>query len=173
MVFGTMNGTKPRRTKAELEARRRLAVRKVNEGRSQKDVADFLGVHPVTVAKWVAAYRASGDDGLAARPTPGRPRFLTPDQEAQVLAWLVRKPTAFGFRTDLWTAARVAQLIRERFGVAYHPNYLREWLSNRDHSPQKPARRPRQRNPVEIDRWLSDDYPLLEKKSGRTTPTSC
>ena len=66
----------------------------------------------------------------------------------------------------------MAQLIRDRFGVAYHPNYLREWLSKRGHSPQKPARRPKQRNPAEIDRWLSDDYPLLEKKSGRTTPTS-
>jgi transposase len=173
MVFGTMNGSKPGWTKAELEARRRLAVQRVTDGWAQKDVAAFLGVHPVTVAKWVAAFRAAGEAGLAARPTPGRPRLLTPDQEAQVLSWLLRKPTEFGFRTDLWTATRVAHLIRERFGVEYHPGYLREWLSKRDHSPQKPARRPKQRDPVEIGRWLSDDYPPLEKKSGRTTPTSC
>jgi transposase len=159
--------------KAELEARRRLAVQRVTDGWSQKDAAAFLGVHPVTVAKWVAAFRAGGADALAARPAPGRPRFLTPDQEAQVLTWLTRKPTAFGFRTDLWTAARVAHLIRDRFGVAFHPNYLREWLSARDHRPQKPARRAKQRNPVEIERWLSDEYPALEKKSPTTTPTSC
>jgi transposase len=77
------------------------------------------------------------------------------------------------FRTDLWTAARVAHLIRERFGVAYHPGYLREWLSSRDHRPQKPTRRPRQQNPAKIGRWLADEYPRIEKKSGRTTPTSC
>jgi transposase len=172
-VFDAMNGSKPGRTKAELEARRRLAVQRVNDGWSQKDVAAFLGVHPVTVAKWAAAFRAGGAGGLAAKPTPGRPRLLTADQEAQVLAWLTEKPTAFGFRTDLWTAARVAHLIRERFGVAYHPNYLREWLSERGHSPQKPARRPRQRDPVGIDRWLTDEYPLIEKKSRPSTPTSC
>src|SRR5689334_21687030 len=109
-------------TAAELEARRRLAVRRVNDGWTQKDVAAFVGVHPVTVAKWVARYRAEGDDGPRAKPTPGRPRFLTADQERQVLSWLAEKPTAHGFRTDLWTARRVAHLIRGRFGVAFHPH---------------------------------------------------
>ena len=127
----------------------------------------------MTVAKWVARYRADGEDGLAARPTPGRPRFLTPQQEGQVLAWLTRPPTAFGFRTDLWTAARVAQLVRRMFDVHFHPSYLREWLAKRGCSPQKPARRAKRRDPVEIDRWLGDEYPMLKKKSRRTTPTSC
>jgi transposase len=160
------------RTRAEQDARRRLAVTRVGEGWSPADTAAFLGVHVETVRKWVRAHRATGDDGLAGRPHPGRRRFLTPQQEAEVLGWLTRPPTAFGFRTDLWTAARVAHLIRERFGVAYHPNYLREWLAKRRHTPQKPARRAKQRNPVAIDRWLADDYPAAQKKSRRTTPTS-
>ncbi len=68
---------------------------------------------------------------MAGTPHPGRRPFLSPEQEAEALGWLTRKPTAFGFRTDLWTAARVAQLIEEKFGVAFHPNYLREWLTKR------------------------------------------
>jgi transposase len=160
------------RTRADQESRRRLAVRKVGEGRSAADVADFLGVHVETVRKWVRAHRAAGDDGLAGKPHPGRRPFLTAGQEAEVLGWLTRQPTEFGFRTDLWTAARVAHLIRERFGVAYHPNYLREWLSNRRHTPQKPARRAKQRDPVAIDRWLADEYPAVQKKSRPTRPTS-
>jgi transposase len=135
-------------------------------------VAAFLGVHPVTVAKWMAAYRSGGDAAVAAKPVPGRPRFLTPEQEAEVRSWLLQKPTAFGFRTDLWTAARVAQLIRNRLGVAFHPSYLREWLSKRKFSPQKPVRRAKQRDPVALDRWLADEYPAVQKKLPRTTPTS-
>jgi transposase len=119
----------------------------------------------------MAAYRAGGDGALTAKPVPGRPRFLTPDQEAEVRSWLLRKPTEFGFRTDLWTAARVAGLIRDRLGVTFHPSYLREWLSRRGYSPQKPVRRARQRDPVALDRWLADEYPALQKKS-RTAPTS-
>ena len=51
------------RTAAGKESRRRLAEQKVIAGWSQLDVADFLGVHPVTIIKWVRAYRAKGDDG--------------------------------------------------------------------------------------------------------------
>lgn len=167
-----MAGIKPKLTAAEKEARRRLAVEKVLGGRSQADVADFLGVHPVTVAKWMARYRALGADALAAKPVPGRPRFLTPEQEAEVRGWLLRRPTEFGFRTDLWTAGRVAHLIREKFDVEYHPNYLREWLSKRGYSPQKPARRAKQRNPEAVARWLANDYPAVQKKLRRSRPTS-
>lgn len=162
-----MDGIKTKLTAADKEARRKLAVAKVNDGWSQADVADFLGVHPVTVAKWMARWRAAGAAGLAAAPVPGRPRFLTPDQEARVLGWLADKPTAHGFRTDLWTARRVAQLIRERFGVEFHPNYLREWLTRRGYSPQKPIRRAKQRDPVLIDHWVTHDWPALQKKSRR------
>lgn len=160
------------RTRAEQEARRRLAVTRVGEGWSPAVTAAFLGVHVETVRKWVRAHKAGGTDGLAGTPHPGRKPFLTPEQEAEALGWLTRKPTAFGFRTDLWTAARVAHLIRERFGVAYHPNYLREWLTKRRHTPQKPARRAKQRDPVALDRWLKDEYPAAQKKSRPSRPTS-
>ena len=161
-----------KQTRAEQEARRRLAVTRVGEGWSPADTAAFLGVHVETVRKWVRAHKAGGADALAGTPHPGRKPFLTPEQEAQVLGWLTQKPTDFGFRTDLWTAARVAQLIEEKFGVAFHPNYLREWLAKRRHTPQKPARRAKQRNPVAITRWLADEYPAVQKKSRRTAPTS-
>lgn len=157
---------------AELEARRRLAVQRVSEGWTRKDVAAFLGVHPETVAEWVRAHEAGGDAALVAKPHPGRTPFLAPAQQAQVLGWLADKATAHGFRTDLWTARRVAELIRQRFGVEYHPHYLREWLAKRNHSPQKPARRPRQRDQAAIDRWVKEDWPGIKKRPAGGRPTS-
>ena len=155
-----------------LEATRRRAVRQVSAGQTQAAVAGALGVHPVTVAKWVARHRADGDAGLSAKPTPGRPRFLTPEQDRQVRGWLAEKPTAHGFRTDLWTARRVAELIRSRFGVAFHPNYLREWLTKRGYSPQRPARKARQRNDDAIAGWVARDWPRIQKKPATPRPTS-
>jgi transposase len=151
-------------TASELEARRRIAVEKFREGWTQAAIADFLDVHPVTVAKWMARHRQDGDAGLAAKPTPGRPRFLTPDQERQVLGWLADKPTAHGFGTDLWTARRVANLIHRRFGVQYHPDYLRAWLRQRGYSPQKPRRRAKQKKQPVVDQWVADDWPRIQKK---------
>src|SRR4051812_18968313 len=120
----------------ELERRRLLAVQRVGEGWAQKDVAALLGVSPVTVNRWVARHRAGGPEALKARPHPGRRPFLTPEQEFEALAWLVQPATAFGFPTALWTTRRLAQLVRGRFGVRFHPNYLAEWLTRRRFSPQ-------------------------------------
>jgi transposase len=87
-------------TASELEARRKRAVQRVNQGWKRKDVAAFLGVHPETVAEWVRAHRAGGDAALAPKPHPGRKPFLTAEQEKQVLGWLADPPTRHGFRTD-------------------------------------------------------------------------
>jgi len=51
---------------------------------------------------------------------------------------LVEKPTVQGLRTDFRTARRAADLIRRRFGVDYHTDYLRAWLRRRGCSPRKP-----------------------------------
>ncbi len=49
---------------AVLEYRRHLAVRRVEDGYSTQDVADFLDVDPRTVRRWVAAFRRHGTAGL-------------------------------------------------------------------------------------------------------------
>lgn len=159
-------------TAKELEARRRRAVRRVEDGWPPRAVATFLGVPPATVAKWMARFRAKGEGGLAAKPAPGRPRFLTPAPEKQVLGWPADPPSEHGFRADLWTARRVADLIHKRLDARFHPHYLREWLSERNRTPRKPARRARQRTPEAIDPWLRDDWPRVQKKSPATAPTS-
>lgn len=144
----------------------------VLDGWTQADVAMALSVHSVTVAKWMAKHRAAGDAGLAAKPTPGRPRFLNPEQDLQVRQWLAQKPTDHGFPTNLWTARRVAELIQRRLEIAFHPNYLRAWLTQRGYSPQRPSRRPRQRNDEVIAGWVNNDWPRIQKKRTRHTPTS-
>jgi transposase len=166
------SGMRSKGSASELEQRRRLAVRRVAEGWKQKDVAAFLGVSERAVGRWLAAHRAAGDDGLKAKPHPGRAPYLTADQEREVLAWLVQPATAFGYPTALWSARRVADRIARQFGVPYHPNYLRAWLAQRALSPQKPARRARERDPAAIDRWLAEGWPALKKKQPRNRRTS-
>jgi transposase len=144
----------------------------VLDGRTQAAVAVTLGVHPVTVAKWMARHRAAGELGLAARPTPGRPRYLTPAQEEQVQSWLTQKPTEHGFRTDLWSARRIVDLIRRHFDVTFHPASLRRWLRDRGYTPQRPAKKVRQRNDEAIAGWVKTDWPRIQKKRRRPAPTS-
>jgi transposase len=157
---------------SELEARRRLAVRRVNEGWKQKDVAAFLGVSTRAVGKWMAAYRASGDEGLKGKPHPGPKPKLSRRQERSVLTWLAKSPQAFGYKTDLWTTRRLAEVIAKRLGVRFNSNYLAAWLTRRDHAPQKPETKAVERDNPAIARWVAEDWPRVKKKRGTSTPTS-
>ena len=109
---------------AELERRRLLAVQRALEGYSTEEVAEFLGVDPRSVRRWLADFHQYGAAGLAARPVPGRPTKLTITQEKIVCRWLGDKPTDHGFPTDLWTASRLDQLIDQEWGISLHPHYL-------------------------------------------------
>jgi transposase len=156
----------------ELERRRKLAVQRVREGYPAAEVARFLGVHVRSVRRWLAADHDDPRHGLNAKPHPGRPPKLTLDQELEVLGWLYAKPTSFGFATDLWTAPRIAQLIQKKLGVSFHPRYVNAWLTERGVTPQQPQRRPHERDPAAIDRWLAQDWERIKKKPRIPWPTS-
>jgi transposase len=151
---------------AALEQRRRLAVQRVLEGYFVEEVADFLGVNPGSVRRWVASFREHGRAGLAARPATGRPPKLTAVQEKVVRRWLADDPTEHGFATELWTAARLARLIEQEWGVQFRPASLTVWLREHGFTPQKPRRRPRERDPEAIQRWLARDWPRIKKRRG-------
>ena len=160
-------------TADELERRRRLAVQRVAEGWSRKDVAAFLGVTAGAVGRWVRAHRDGGDAALGAKATPGRPRKLSGRRERAVLSWLAKSPTAFGYQTELWTTRRLAEVIERRFGVRFNSNYLAEWLTGRGYSPQKPQTKAVERDEPAIARWVAEDWPRLKKKRATSGPTSC
>ena len=156
----------------ELERRRRLAVARVAEGYTQRAVAAFLGVHPVTVNGWVGAAHRQGAGALTAKPTPGRPRKLTARQEEAVLGWVRKSPTEFGYPDELWTSKRLAALIEKRLGVRFNSNYLVAWLTQRKQSPQKPAKRALEQDGAAVAQWVEQDWPRLQKKPKTKLPTS-
>ena len=156
---------------AVLEYRRRLAVERVRDGYSTQEVADFLGVDPSSVRRWLASCR-HGSDGLAARPVPGRPPKLTVTQEKIVRRWLADNPMEHGFATELWTTPRLALLIEQEFGVRFHPDYLTTWLRQRGYTPQKPRRVHRERDDEAIAGWLAKDWPRIKKRRADGGPTS-
>jgi transposase len=156
----------------EHEHRRLLAVQWVLEGFTTEEVAEFLGVDPRSVRRWVTAYREGAAQGLLSRPVPGRPPKLTTTQEKIVRRWLAESPREHGFETELWTASRVGQLIHEEFGVRLNSRYLSTWLRDRGFTPQKPQRVPRERDPKAIAAWLESDWPRIKKRLGDKEPPS-
>lgn len=125
-----------------------------------------------SVRRWCEAYRVAGVDGLTAKPVPGRPPKLSRAQEKVALRWLGDSPTEYGFDTELWTAARLVELIREEWGVELNPRHVCRWLTARGYSPQKPQRVPRERNAEAIAAWLDREWTRIKKRRRASVATS-
>src|SRR3712207_1259104 len=66
---------------------------------------------------------------------------------------LAREAPARGFRGEVWTCARVAEVIRKEFGVSYHPAHVSRLVRALGLSLQKPMRRANQRDKGATRRW--------------------
>jgi transposase len=61
------------------EARRLQAWRLKQQGWSQRQIAEALGVSAGAVSQWMARAREGGLEALRHQPPPGAQRRLTPD----------------------------------------------------------------------------------------------
>jgi transposase len=160
-------------TPEQLEERRLEAGRLLRAGRlSQAQIARRLGVSPAAVCQWAERLH-SCPHGLAAlrrRAKPGRPPRLTPAQWQELLAVLARGATHAGFDTQRWTMPRVRALIRRRFGVTYHADYLSVCLRDLGWTPQVPSVRAAERDEGLIRAWLDRDWPRIKKRLAAKVP---
>jgi transposase len=163
---------RPRGSAAVLEGRRRQAAALLDEGLSLNAVARRLGCAPSSVMRWRNAVRRWGEQGFQVGSSPGRPPKLTARQRRQLVRLLLQGPLAQGYRTDLWTTARVAEVIQRHFGIRYHPDHVGRLLHALDWSPQKPECRALQRDDAAIARWKRTDWPRIKKTPRGWGPTS-
>jgi transposase len=145
------------------EGRRLRAWALKAKGWSQQAIAEALGVTAGAVSPWRRRGREGGVDALKRRIAPGPTPKLTDEQRAQVPLLLAQGAEAFGFRGEVWTAKRVATVIRREFGVHYHPKHVGKLLRALGWSVQKPIERASQRNEAAIEAWQTERWPALKK----------
>jgi len=137
---------RPIGTTEELERRRRRAVELVKQGESPATVARFLGCGRSSVYTWLKLDREAGER-LAAKPHAGPKPRLTAEQARELEGLLLKGAKAHGWHNDLWSAHRVAEVIRRHFGVEYHVEHVRKVIRRRlNWSSQKPQKKAKQRN---------------------------
>ena len=150
-------------TAAEHEFLRKRAVAAVRAGQSPSAVARAFGVHRVTVQRWLRQARVPG--GLDAKPVR-RASALADDQLRQLETLLLQGASQHGWPNDLWTAARVQQVILRHFGIDFHPEHVRKLLKRRlGWTSQKPQRRAKERDEDEIRRWKEEEFPRIVREA--------
>lgn len=154
-----------------LEERRWRALRLLDEGYSLNEVGRVVGCAPSSVMRWREVRRRRGKQGLKVRSSPGRPPKLGPGERRRLIRLLLKGAMAHGYRTELWTTARIAELIEREFGVTYHRDHVGRLMHNLCWSHQKPKRRALERNESNIEQWKRKEWPRVKKTPLGWAPT--
>ena len=156
-----------------LEKRRRKAMELLDSGMGLRQVARKLGCHGSAVMRWRNVRDRQGDQGLCARPAPGRPPKLTDAQKRRLVRILLRGAIANGYHTELWTTARIAEVIDRTFGVRYHRDHIGRLMTTLGWSCQKPRKRALERDDAAIEHWKRHEWPRIKKTLRGWAPIWC
>jgi transposase len=145
----------------------------LKSGLSLHEVARRIPCQASSVMRWRDAWRRRGAASLKVGTSPGRPRKLNSGQRRRLVRLLLKGPLAQGYTTNVWTTARIAEVIRREWGVSYHRDHVGRLMHDLDWSHQKPERRAVERDEEAIECWKRAQWPRIKKKLRGWVPTSC
>lgn len=145
------------------ESIRFKAIELIEEGLNQAQVARQLGVVRQTVSRWVKEKKEGGIDALTESPIHGKKSKMTAEQKIELERIILKGPKASGYAIDLWTAKRIRDVIKKRFGISYHKDHVWKILKQLGFSCQRPAKRALERDEEKIRSWKKKEWPRLKK----------
>lgn len=133
-------------------------------GRSVIALSKELRVTRSSINRWLIWFQAQGAEGLRSRTPAGASARLSNEQYEQLISLIEGGPVAAGFSTGIWTGPMIAELIRLRFGVNYHNQYIPRLLHRLGFSVQRPRRRLARADQERQAVWLKKTFPAIKKK---------
>jgi transposase len=149
--------------RARREQVRLAAAELIEAGVSDREVACGFRVSRMSVNRWRRALAGGGRAALASRGAGGAKCKLSAAQLRELAALLDAGPAVHGWDEDqCWTLARIAGVVRRRFGVEYTLAGMDLLLHRIGWSVQVPARRAAERDEGAIAAWREDRWPVVK-----------
>ena len=140
----------------------------VSRGNREKDVAEVIGVGRRTLQDWIHRYRVRGIPGLTKGPFPGSKSGLSDEQKAELSRIIAAGPQEAGLDTGVWTTKIIVKLVRDLFGVSYHPDHMGKILHGLRFSVQYPGRELSKADEKAQQTWILEELPAIKKKPKRS-----
>ena len=159
--------------RARREQVRLAAAELIEAGASDQEVAKRFRVTRMSANRWRRALAAGGRPALASKGPGGACCKLTPAQLRELETVLDAGPAAWGWDEDqCWTLARIAEVVRGRFGVDYTLAGLDLLLHRIGWSVQVPARQAAERDEAAIAAWKAVTWPVIKGRRRTWAPGS-
>jgi len=111
-----------------------------NEGLSPPQIAKRVRFSRYTVVRFIHRYESEGLQGLYTKPRSGRPRRVTPEYEAKLLAAVEKEPRSLGLPFSNWTTANLAEYMAEETAIVITPRQVERYLKRHDWRLRRPVR---------------------------------
>jgi transposase len=139
----------------------------VSRGNRETDVSRVIGVGRRTLQDWIQRYRLRGIPGLTKGPFKGARSRLTDEQKAELSRIIAAGPLEAGLDTGVWTTPIIVKLLRDLFGVSYHPDHMGKILHGLRFSVQYPGKKLSKADEKAQQTWRLEDLPAIKKKPKR------
>lgn len=142
-----------------------MAVHAVKElGHSPETIAETYNFNRACIYRWLRQYDEGGYDALESKKPPGAKLVVN----YYIEDWLKKTvlndtPVAFGYDTSLWTGKILAELLESELGVSVDESTIRLHLKKLGLSCQKPEYQDIQRDEHEIQYFLNEKYPRIQR----------
>ena len=157
--------------RARREQVRLAAADLIEAGASDREVARRFRVTRMSANRWRRALAAGGRAALMSKGPGGGPCKLSPAQVRELEAVLEAGPAVWGWDEDqCWTLARIAEVVRRRFGVEYTLAGLDLLLHRIGWSVQVPARQAAERDEAAIATWKEATWPVIKGRRRTWAP---
>lgn len=148
---------------------RRQAIRLLQKGSSRIEVSAIVGINRQTIGKWWKRYQAEAAKGLVVRKRgrkEGTLCTLNESQAREIQRMITDKtPDQLKLRFALWTRRAVQGLIHQQYGIRMPIRTVGEYLKRWGFTPQKPLRQAYEQRPVEVKKWLEEEYPEIAMRA--------
>lgn len=133
-------------------------------GLSPETIAKAYNFHRSCIYRWLKQYDEGGFEMLESKMPPGAEALIT----IEIDEWLKQTvltytPVDFGYDTNLWTCAVLGQLLEQKFNISVSNSTVSFHLNKMGLSCQKPEYQDSKRNEDEIEHFLKDKFPRIQR----------
>jgi transposase len=151
---------------------RRAAADLIETAASDREVARQFRVTRMSANRWRRALAGGGRQALVSKGPGGARCKLDASQLHSLEAVLEAGPAAAGWSDQCWTLARIAEVVRRRFGVEYTLAGMDLLLHRIGWSVQVPSRKAAERDEERIAAWKEEQWPVIKRRRRTWAPGS-
>lgn len=155
-----------------IENRRHRALDLLDKGSSINEVGRMIGCAASSVMRWRDSRKNDGPAGLKVKFSPGRPLKLSSKDRKKLFKLLLKGAISSGYATELWTTARISEVIKNKFHISYHRDHVGRLMRSSGWSHQAPERRAIERDEEKIESWRQKKWTSVKKTPLGWVPTS-